>query len=81
MKKYMIVGALLLSSVIFAQNIKPRHEIVGELIKSTYYFDNGKIAQEGFYKNGKVHGQWIAYDESGDKKSIGTFNNGTKTGK
>jgi antitoxin component YwqK of YwqJK toxin-antitoxin module len=81
MKKYMIVGALLVSSLIFAQKIKPQHEIVGDLIKSTYYFDNGKISQEGFYKNGKVHGQWIAYDENGAKKSIGTFENGQKTGK
>ena len=81
MKKFIIVGALILSSFIFAQKIKPQHEIVADLIKSAYFFDNGKISQEGFYKNGKVHGQWIAYDENGVKKSIGFYDNGKKTGK
>lgn len=81
MKKYMIMGALLISGVVFAQNIEPKHEVVGNLVKSTYYFDNGKVSQEGFYKDGKVEGQWIAYDESGNKKAIGEYSNGQKTGK
>lgn len=81
MKKYMIVCAFLITSSLFAQNIKPKHEAVGDMVKSTYYYDNGKVSQEGFYKDGKVHGKWIAYDESGNKKSIGEYNNGIKTGK
>jgi antitoxin component YwqK of YwqJK toxin-antitoxin module len=81
MKKGMVIGAILLSSILFAQKIKPQHEIIGDVIKSTYFFDSGKVSQEGFYKNGKVDGQWIAYDENGAKKSIGTFENGIKTGK
>jgi len=81
MKKFMICGALLISSLIFAQKTNPQHAIVGDLVKSTYFFDNGKISQEGFYKNGKVHGQWILYDENGSKKSIGLYDNGKKIGK
>lgn len=80
MKKYMILGAMLISGVIFAQ-VEPKHEVVGNLVKSTYFHSNGKVSQEGFYKNGKVHGQWIAYDEKGTKKAIGEYNEGQKTGK
>ena len=81
MKKYMILSAFLISAVTFAQNIEPKHELAGELVKSTYYYDNGQVSQVGFYKDGKVHGQWIAYDESGNKKAIGEYNKGEKTGK
>ncbi len=77
----MMIGALLISGVIFAQNIQPKHEIVGNLVKSTYYYENGKVSQEGFYKDGKVHGKWISYDQAGNKKAIGEYNNGIKTGK
>ena len=81
MKKYIMIATLLISGVIFAQNIEPKHEVVGDLVKSTYYFDNGKVSQEGFYKDGKVHGKWISYDEAGNKKAIAEYTNGIKTGK
>lgn len=77
----MMIGALLFSGVIFAQNIAPKHEIVGNLVKSTYYHENGNVSQEGCYKDGKVHGKWISYDQAGNKKAIGEYNNGIKTGK
>lgn len=81
MKKFMLIGALVLSGIVSAQNIQPKHEVVGEMVKSTYYYADGKVSQEGFYKDGKVHGQWIAYDEKGNKTAIGEYNNGVKTGK
>ena len=81
MKNFLVFGTLLISSFIFAQEAESNHEIVGGLVKSTYFHENGKISQEGFYKKGKVHGLWISYDENGIKKSQGTFENGIKTGK
>ena len=81
MKKIMILGAMLFSAVIFAQKVAPKHEVVGDLVKSTYYHDNGQISQEGFYKDGKVHGQWTSYNDNGNKVAIGNFENGVKTGK
>ena len=81
MKNILIIGTLLISSFIFAQEVEPDYEIVGDLVKSTFYHENGKISQEGFYKNGKLHGQWISFDEKGNKNSQGTYNDGIKTGK
>lgn len=80
MKKYMILGALLFTGITFAQE-QAKHEVVGDIVKSTYYHENGKVSQEGFYKNGKVHGQWVSFDQNGKKTAIANYNEGTKTGK
>jgi antitoxin component YwqK of YwqJK toxin-antitoxin module len=81
MKKILILGVFLLSGVAFAQTTKPVLEQEGNLVKATYYYDNGKVQQQGYFKDGKLTGQWIAFDEQGNKKSIGTYVNGDKTGK
>lgn len=81
MKKYMIIGAVLMSSIIFAQKETPKLEVVGDMVKATYYYKNGKIQQEGFFKNGKLEGKWIAYDAQGSKRSVGEYSDGQKIGK
>lgn len=81
MKKYVILVALLFSGILFAQVGKPKLEIVGQQVKAVYYFEDGKIQQEGFFKNGKLEGTWTSYDANGNKQSIGNYENGTKTGK
>ena len=80
MKKYMIIGAVLISGMMFAQK-EPKLEVVGNLVKATYYHDNGQIQQEGFFKDGKLEGKWVAFDANGNKKSAGEYTNGQKTGK
>jgi antitoxin component YwqK of YwqJK toxin-antitoxin module len=81
MKKLFIAVMLVVSGVIFAQENNVKHEIVNKMVKSTFYYDNGQIQQEGFYKNGKVHGEWISYDMNGQKVAIGKYENGKKVGK
>lgn len=81
MKKYIILSAILFSAISFAQESKPQLETVGELVKTTYYFANGKIQQQGFFKNGKLDGIWTSYDANGNKLAVATYNNGEKTGK
>ena len=81
MKKFMIIGAVLISSMIFAQKGTPKLEVVDNMVKATYYYDNGKIQQEGFFKDGKLEGKWISYDAQGNKLSVGEYSNGQKTGK
>lgn len=81
MKKYMIIGAVLMSSMLFAQEQSPKLEVVDNMVKATYYYDNGKVQQEGFFKDGKLEGQWVAYDAQGNKLSVGEYSNGQKVGK
>jgi len=77
----MIIGAVLISGMISAQKVAPKLEVVNNMVKATYYYDNGQIQQEGFFKEGKLDGKWIAYDTNGNKKSIGEYSNGQKIGK
>ena len=81
MKNKLLACALFVSGMMMAQEIEPKYEIDGNLVKATYYYENGSIKQEGFYKDGKVHGQWVSYNEKGIKTSMGEFTNGNKSGK
>ncbi|KAF2520164.1 membrane-binding protein [Flavobacterium salilacus subsp. salilacus] len=81
MKKIIIAALMLSAGMLSAQEIKPKYEIESQMVKATYYYDNGNIKQQGFYKDGKLHGKWVAFNENGTKQSIGEYANGVKTGK
>ena len=52
------------------------------LIEATYFHDNGEISQKGtFDLAGKLHGDWISFNDAGKKISEGTYSNGVRTGK
>jgi hypothetical protein len=74
MKKYIIIAAVLISGMIFAQDAKPKLEAVGNLVKVTYFHENGNIQQQGFFKDGKLQGEWT-------KMAIALYDKGEKTGK
>ncbi len=81
MKNLLIIAALIFSAAVPAQNNIPKLEAHGDLVKATYFYDNGQVQQSGFFKNGKLEGQWAAFDINGSKKSIGEYHNGQKVGK
>ncbi|OXB05638.1 toxin-antitoxin system YwqK family antitoxin [Flavobacterium pectinovorum] len=81
MKKCVILVAMMFSGILVAQEGKPELEAVGNKVKATYYYDNGRVQQEGFYKDGKLDGAWVSYDEKGNKLAVGEYTNGMKTGK
>lgn len=72
-----------ISATAFAQNDKElKLNKETNLIEATYYHANGEISQKGtFNLEKKLHGEWISYNEEGDKISIGNYTNGLKTGK
>jgi antitoxin component YwqK of YwqJK toxin-antitoxin module len=84
MKKLILTLAIaFVFTAVFAQKekkLKLNEET--NLIEATYYHDNGLISQEGtFNLERKLHGEWVSYNEEGEKVSLGTYNNGIKTGK
>ncbi len=81
MKKCVILAAVLFSGILTAQESKPELEAVGSKVKATYYYDNGNVKQEGFFKDGKLDGVWVSYDERGNKTVEGEYAEGLKTGK
>ena len=80
MKVMVYIAALFMTVTIAAQE-KPKFEKENDLVKGTFYFENGQIQQQGTYKDGKLHGEWISYDHNGDKVAKGYYENGIKTGK
>ena len=80
MKNWILIFALIFCTTAVAQEYKPIKEKQGDLVKATFFHDNGEIAQVGFYKNDKPHGEWIAFNQEGVKISKGTYDMGVKVG-
>jgi len=82
MKNVILAIVFLFSGIVMSQENKPTFEKQNDAIKGTYYHTNGKISQEGFYnKEGKLHGEWKAYNVEGKKIALGQYENGLKVGK
>ena len=81
MKNLIIIVLVLLTSTIYSQENKPKLEAVGQSVKATYFHENGKIQQEGFFVKGKLDGNWTSFDSNGNKTVAGSYENGVKTGK
>ncbi len=81
MKKIVFFIALIASVGVYAQEKSPSYEIEGEIVKATFYHNNGEVSQTGFFVDKKLHGEWKMYNESGKKIAMGQYENGVKTGK
>lgn len=81
MKKIIILALILVSAIGYSQTEKPTFEKEGDLVKATYYYDNGNVKVQGFFKNKKLTGVWTAFDNDGKKTKIANYENGVKTGK
>lgn len=80
MKKIILIALMMVSGMIFAQG-EPQLEAVGQLVKATYFYDNGSVQQVGYFKDGKLEGKWTSYSENGAIQTIAEYSNGDKTGK
>ena len=81
MKKIFFFAAFLVASLVFSQEKKTVYEKSGNLVKVTYYNEAGKISVQGFFKNKKLTGKWVSFDNKGKKKQIAYYNKGKKVGK
>ncbi|WP_299062598.1 nicotinic acid mononucleotide adenyltransferase [uncultured Polaribacter sp.] len=81
MKKAIFIAVLLISAIGFSQEIAPKYEKSGDLVKATYYFDNGQVKAEGFFKDKKLTGIWKSFDKQGNKTQMAQYKDGKKVGK
>jgi len=81
MKGITLVFALIFSVVVNAQDIQPVFEQDGDILKATYFHDNGEVSQKGQFLNGKLHGEWAMFGEEGKKIAMGEYREGKKNGK
>lgn len=82
MKKFVIslTVFLLIVNISFAQEIDPKFEKENDLVKATYYHDNGIVKEVGFFKDEKLHDKWVSYTKEGKIKVVAFYNNGKKDG-
>lgn len=82
MKKLLILVCILSVSLMQAQdNKQPTYEISGDLVKATYYYEDGSIEKQGYFKDKKLTGEWTQFDKKGNKIAIGHYKEGKKVGK
>lgn len=67
----------------FAQDTdtKPKFERLDNgLVQATYYHADGTVRETGFFKNKKLHGAWLRYDEDGNIMTKAKYDQGKRTG-
>ncbi|MFL0083714.1 membrane-binding protein [Tenacibaculum maritimum] len=79
MNKILILACVLSVASMQAGDKKPTYEKVGDLIKVTYYYSNGNVKEQGFFKDKKLTGTWECFDESGAKTVIAYYEEGKKS--
>lgn len=81
MKKIITICMLGLVTLGFAQEKEPTFSVEGDLVKATYYYEDGSIKTQGFFKDKKLTGEWVRFDKSGNKVQLAYYNEGKKVGK
>ena len=80
--KFLISFLLISTLAVHAQDApKPTFVKKGLQTEVTVFHNNGTIAQQGFLRNNKIHGQWVSYDADGNKTMLGVYHKGKKIGK
>lgn len=82
MKKIVLTLAavVLTLQLALSQEKAPSFEKQGDLVKATYYFDNGQVKEVGFFKGEKLHDQWVTYDQAGKVTMVAFYKEGLKDG-
>lgn len=81
MKKIITICMLGLATLGFSQEKQPTYLAEGNLVKATYYHEDGSIKTQGFFKDNKLNGEWVCFDKSGKKTQLAYYNEGKKVGK
>jgi antitoxin component YwqK of YwqJK toxin-antitoxin module len=81
MKKIITICILSIATITFAQKKEPTFKAEKDLVKATYYYENGSIKTQGFFKDKKLTGEWVRFDKAGNKVQLAYYNKGKKVGK
>lgn len=81
MKKLILITVLMIFGLGFSQSNNPVLEVEGQLVKATYFHENGKVHQVGYFKDGKLDGIWRSFEVDGSVKTIAVYKEGQKVGK
>ena len=62
MKKIITICMLGIVSLGFAQEKQPTFSAEGDLVKATYYYEDGSIKTQGFFRDKKLAGEWVRFE-------------------
>lgn len=81
MKKLLTICMMGIATFMFSQENNTTYTTEGDLVKATYYYEDGSIKTQGFFKNNKLTGKWVRFDKNGKKVQIAHYKDGKKVGK
>jgi antitoxin component YwqK of YwqJK toxin-antitoxin module len=81
MKQIIAICILTLATIGYAQENEPTYKAEGDLVKATYYYEDGSLKTQGYFKDKKLTGEWVRFDKSGNKTQLAYYNKGKKVGK
>jgi antitoxin component YwqK of YwqJK toxin-antitoxin module len=81
MKNIITICMLSIAAIGYTQEKQPTFKAEGDLVKATYYYEDGSVKTEGYFKDKKITGEWIRFDKDGTKTEIAFYNIGKKVGK
>jgi antitoxin component YwqK of YwqJK toxin-antitoxin module len=73
MRNIFLILALFFGSAIYAQEGDGEKAVCKR-------FEDGSLKETGLLKDGKLHGRWVQYSESGEAVVVAYYNEGKKTG-
>jgi antitoxin component YwqK of YwqJK toxin-antitoxin module len=81
MKNLILIAIFSMNFVGSSQDKEPTYKAEGDLVKATYYYEDGNVKTEGFFKNKKLTGEWTRFDKKGNKTQTAFYEKGEKVGK
>lgn len=78
---FTVLIGLAFSLAASAQQPDPTFEWSNNMVRVINYHPNGTIAQERWFKDGKLQGEWITFDVSGKRLASRQYDDGKRTGK
>lgn len=72
---------LSIATIGFSQKVEPTFKAEGDLVKATYYYEDGSVKTQGFFKDKKLNGEWVRFDKKGKKVQLAYYEEGKKVGK
>ena len=66
MKKVILIALFSISLVGYSQEYQTNIYAEGDLVKATYYHEDGSVSAEGYFKDKKLTGEWARFDTKGN---------------
>lgn len=81
MKKLATLIIIFAGVIGYSQDIEPTFEAEGNIVKATYYFEDGSVSTQGYFLDKELTGEWTRFDREGNKTQIAYYDQGEKVGK